>query len=90
MNLLTISDCEFVSCVEDLDLTVLHDLLRGLVVDEQLGRSRTAQPGLNQRAELLVLHSMLLHNENERLIRIPKRSCYELQSSVAPDYRPKS
>jgi hypothetical protein len=75
MNLLTISDCEFVSRVENLDFSVLHDLLWGLVVDEQLGRSRTVQPGIDQGGILLVLHSMLLHNENERLRIVLKGSC---------------
>jgi hypothetical protein len=62
LNLLTVSDCEFITSIEDFDFTVLHDLLGRLVVDEQLGWASTVQPGLDQGRELLVLHSMLLNN----------------------------
>jgi len=61
LDTITVSDKELFVPVEGDDFALVVHLLRLLVVNEQLGRPRTIQPGLDQRRVLFILNSVFLH-----------------------------
>jgi hypothetical protein len=61
--ILTVSDKELFVAVHGNHFALIVELLRFLVVEEQLGRSRTVQPGLDKRSEFFILDSLFLYRE---------------------------
>ena len=61
LDTIAVSDKELFMPVEGHDFALVVHFLRLLVVNEQLGRSCTIQPGLDQRRVLFILNCVFLH-----------------------------